>query len=306
MDIMDYLQQEHIEAGLVRQVESFRAAYPANDLARGRVTEPQYLYYGREVLSLALLALITGNNLLLTGPKATGKNVLASTLGWVLGLPVWNMSFHVNTDSQSLIGQDTFRHNEVTFRPGPVWEVSHHGGLGIFDEINMARNEAVSVLHSILDHRRIIDVPGYGIKQIHPGARFIATMNHGYAGTREINEALASRFLILAMPAITDSNLKRMLNREYPSLKAKYRDALAQLFSDLQGKSLKGEITTRPLDLRGLLSAVGLARAGCNMADALNMGLTNKSFDDFEQTLVKDAIALYFDRSGNSANLFED
>ncbi len=59
----------------------------------------------------------------------------------------------------------------------------------------MAKNDAVSVLHATLDYRRSIDVPGYDKIDLHPAARFIGTMNYGYAGTKELNEALVSRFL---------------------------------------------------------------------------------------------------------------
>ena len=48
----------------------------------------------------------------------------------------------------------------------------------------MAKNDAVSVLHAALDYRRSIDVPGYDKIDLHPAARFIGTMNYGYAGTK--------------------------------------------------------------------------------------------------------------------------
>ena len=45
-----------------------------------------------------------------------------------------------------------------------------------------------------------------------------------------------------------------------------------------------------PLDLRGLLDAVRLMERGLDAGAALDMGLTNKSFDPYEQTLVRDLI----------------
>ena len=65
----------------------------------------------------------------------------------------------------------------MTFRPGPVYLCAQHGGFGILDEINMAKNDAVSVLHAAHDYRRIIDVPGYDKIPLHPAARMIGTMN---------------------------------------------------------------------------------------------------------------------------------
>ena len=55
------------------------------------------------------------------------------------------------------------------------------------------QSEALAVLHGTLDFRRSIDVPGYERIDLHPATRFIATMNYGYAGTKELNEALVSR-----------------------------------------------------------------------------------------------------------------
>lgn len=111
------------------------------------------------------------------------RNVLCETLSWIFGRPAYDISFHVNTDSASLIGTDTFKDNEVQLRKGPVYQCAEFGGFGVLDEINMAKNDAVSVLHATLDHRRRIDVPGYSRIPLHPATRFIATMNQGYAGT---------------------------------------------------------------------------------------------------------------------------
>ena len=67
----------------------------------------------------------------------------------------------------------------------------------------MAKNEAISVLHATLDHRRVIDIPGYDKIKLDDKTRFIATMNYGYVGTREINEALASRFMAVSYTHLT-------------------------------------------------------------------------------------------------------
>lgn len=50
-----------------------------------------------------------------------------------------DVSFHVNMDAASLIGMDTFRGGEVTFRPGPIYTAAKTGGFTVLDEINMAK-----------------------------------------------------------------------------------------------------------------------------------------------------------------------
>jgi len=226
------------------------------------------------------------------GSKATGKNVLAENLSAVFGRPKWDISFHVNTDSTSLIGTDTFKNGQVVFRNGPIYECAKWGGFGVLDEINMAKNDSVAVLHATLDYRRIIDVPGYDKITIEDETRFIATMNYGYAGTRELNEALTSRFMVINMPNISKENLKKLLQREYPGLRDEYIEQFAGLFQDLQLKSENSEISTKSVDLRGLLASINLMDKGLSPAKALQMGIANKSFDDFERTLVEDVIRL--------------
>ena len=207
-DLMETLRQEGISPDLLRAVEEYRAAHALPEALRPRIPASGFTYYGREVWEQALAALLCGENLLLAGGKATGKNVLAENLAAAFGRPAWDISFHVNMDAASLIGMDTFVDGAVTFRPGPVYRCAQCGGFGVLDEINMAKNEALAVLHAVLDFRRAIDVPGYERIPLAEETRFIATMNYGYAGTRELNEALTSRFAVIQMPTITEENLE--------------------------------------------------------------------------------------------------
>ena len=178
---LQFLEEQDISPTLLAQVEAFRQEYPADEAALQRVNRPNIPFYGKEILEMAMAALLQGSNLLLSGAKATGKNILAENLAWIFGRPSYNISFNVNTDSSTLIGTDTFRNNQVELRKGSVYRCAEEGGFGIFDEINMAKNDAASVLHATLDHRRMIDVPGYERIDLHPATRFIGTMNYGYA-----------------------------------------------------------------------------------------------------------------------------
>ena len=101
---------------LLQEAEAFRRKYPWQGARE--VTVPRYPYFGREILARALAALLSGANLLLVGPKAAGKNILAECLALLLGRPAWNVSFHIDVDASYLIGMDTFKEGEVRFRPG--------------------------------------------------------------------------------------------------------------------------------------------------------------------------------------------
>ena len=299
MDIWKELQDEGVDAGLLEEIRHFRAAHPLTEEAAARVPAPRYLYYGREIWESAAAALLCGQHVLLAGPKATGKNVLAENLASVFGRPVWDVSMYVNVDAAALIGADTLKDGQVVFREGPICSCARQGGFGVLDEVNMAKNEALAVLHATLDHRRVIDVPGYERLQLHPATRFIATMNYGYEGTRELNEALASRFLVIAMPIISEENLCRVLEGRFPTIRKSWRDQFVKLFYELNDKAEHAEISERAMDLRGLQDAIGLMQFGISIRTALDMGIVNKCFDPHEQQLIRDVITARIpDRGG--------
>lgn len=289
--MLTFLQEQGIAPCLIDSLEAYKAAYPWSNQDRPLLA-PGFQYYGKEIWEQALGALLAGENLLLVGAKATGKNVLAENLAYCFGRGDWNVSFHVNMDAAMMLGSDTFRDGQVQFRPGPVYECASQGGFCILDEINMARNEALAALHSMLDFRRILDIPGYGRLKMHPATRFIATMNYGYAGTRELNEALASRFAVIALPPANEHMLANLLEKQYDHLSDKIRSSVIALFMDLQLKYQQGEISSKAVDLRGLLGALEIYQQGLGLRSALQMGLVNKVFNEDERQIIQDLLDL--------------
>ena len=291
MKEFEFLEEQGVSSTLIKKVENFRETYPVDEAAKHRMAVPSMPFYGREILEMAIAGILKGENLLLAGPKATGKNVLAENLAFIFGRPIYNVSFHVNTNSGDLIGTDTFVDNEVKLRKGSIYQCAEYGGFGVLDEINMAKNDAVSVLHATLDYRRSIDVPGYDKIELHPAARFIGTMNYGYAGTRELNEALVSRFLVIDMPPQTEESLHFIFRKMFPHAKEKAVEQFVGIFMDLQLKCMNSEISTKALDLRGLLAAMKIVDTGLSPWLAVKMGVINKTFDTFEKEIVEDVVS---------------
>lgn len=304
MELWKELEAEGMDRALIDEIRAFRAAHPAPPEAGSRIPDPKYIHYGREIWESAAAALLCGEHLLLAGPKATGKNVLAENLAAAFGRPCWDVSMYINVDAASLIGADTLADGNVVFREGPVCQCARLGGFGVLDEVNMAKNEALAVLHAALDFRRVIDVPGYDRIFLDPAARFIGTMNYGYAGTRELNEALVSRFVVLDMPVISQENLEKLLRWGFPEMKPVWIRQFAELFQELRRKCDNAEISTKALDLRGLLSALHLIEKGISSGQALKLGIINKAFDPFERQLVADAVWSRIPRDADRTKLF--
>ena len=305
MNELKFLEEQGVAPVLIKQVERFRAEFPVPEEVAGRVVKPAIPFYGKDILEMSIAALLQGQNLLLTGPKATGKNILAENLAYIFNRPSYNISFHVNTNSGDLIGTDTFEDNQVKLRKGSIYRCAQHGGFGILDEINMAKNDAVSVLHATLDYRRSIDVPGYDKIDLHPAARFIGTMNYGYAGTRELNEALVSRFMVIDMPPQNEETLGFIFREMFPDAKKAAVDQFIGLFLDLQLKTANSEISTKSLDLRGLLGAVKIIKTGLSPWQAVQMGIVNKTFDIFEKEIVEDVVNTRIPRDWTKEDVYE-
>ena len=121
-DLEQFLRQEGVDPALLDEAQEFRRTHTVDVSVQGRIPQPVYTYYGKDVWEKAIAAVLCGENLLLAGPKATGKNVLAQNLALLFGRPLWDVSFHVNVDAAYLIGSDTYDGSKVTFRPGPVYQ----------------------------------------------------------------------------------------------------------------------------------------------------------------------------------------
>lgn len=288
------------------KIEEFIKNYDLDEKYKNRIPDPHFFYSGDEILQKAVSAVLAGKNILLVGDKSTGKNVLAENLAYLFKRPLWNLSFHINIDSSVLIGDDTLKNGNVLFREGPITKAANCGGFVVLDEINMAKNEAMAVLHSILDYRRIIDIPGYDIIKLHPATRFIATMNYGYEGTRELNEALLSRFVIIKMPLISRERLVELIKKEYPSMKDEYVGNIAFFFYDLKLKAEAGEISRTAPDLRGIFDAIDLVREGLSLTSALDLTIANKLFDSYEEEILKDLIKTRFKENLYFKDIFQE
>ena len=286
------------------KIDEFIKNYDLDEKYKNRIPDPHFFYSGDEILREAISAVLAGKNILLVGDKSTGKNVLAENLAYLFKRPLWTVSLNIASDPSSLIGSDTFKNNEVTLKKGPVYEAAEQGGFAVFDEINMAKNEALSVVHSTLDYRRVLDISGYDRLNLHDATRFIATMNYGYIGTRDLNEALVSRFLVIDMPTIAESDLAKLF-KENTRLKDSAIKFFTKLFLDLQEKSLNSEISSKAIDLRGLLSSIELMNRGLGIRDSLELGIVDKTFDSYEREIVTDVIDTLFARDTKRADLFE-
>ena len=92
------------------------------------------------------------------------------------------------------------------------------------------------------------------------------------------------------MPAQTEETLRFIFKEMFPDAKEKAVEQFTGLFLDLQLKALNSEISTKALDLRGLLAAMKIIKVGLSPSLAVQMGIVNKTFDVFEKEIVEDVV----------------
>lgn len=83
--LMELLKKDGIDAELLAAAEKEAEEGDASldPALLSRIPVPDCPYYGREIWNAAIAALLCGQNLLLCGPKATGKNILCENLDTV-------------------------------------------------------------------------------------------------------------------------------------------------------------------------------------------------------------------------------
>ena len=76
------------------------------------------------------------------------------------------------------------------------------------------------------------------------------------------------------------------------------------MFEDLQKKAENAEITTKSVDLRGIIAALMMTKRGMSPFKAMEANVVNKCFDQYERDIVKDVVKTRIAESWNSAVVF--
>ena len=73
MNEFDFLEEQGVAEGLIQAAADYRKEYGVSEEAKHRLMKPSLPFYGKETLEMGMAAILEGENLLLAGPKATGK-----------------------------------------------------------------------------------------------------------------------------------------------------------------------------------------------------------------------------------------
>ena len=73
MSDLKFLEEQDVNPALIEAVRQFRERYPVEESVASRIIRPNIPFYGKDILEMAIAALLEGENLLLTGRRPQEK-----------------------------------------------------------------------------------------------------------------------------------------------------------------------------------------------------------------------------------------
>ncbi|MBR2284480.1 MAG: AAA family ATPase [Ruminococcus sp.] len=191
-------------------------------------------------------------SVLLYGPAGTGKTMACKLICRETGLPVMETVNCTENLDEFILGKYLPEGDRIVFKESYVTKAIRFGGAVIFEEINFARPQYLAFLNSLLDDNGFVRLDSGETVKRHKDFRFFATMNIGYYGTRELNQALYNRFnAVVEMDELADEAIERMLEARIPDCAPFIKDMLEvyhRIRSKAQAEELDLVISPRNLE----------------------------------------------------------
>lgn len=241
-----------------------------------------------------LIGVVLKKPILLKGPSGSGKTKLAQSVSHFFKQPMHSVNCSVDLDAESLLGFKTINASSgqtiIEFVEGPVVQAMKKGHILYIDEVNMAKPETLPILHSVLDHRRMLTNPFTGeVIHAHPDFTVIAAINEGYVGTSPMNEALKNRFISFSIPYLSGEQLKEIILTLFPKANSALVDSIMNINEDLKKQVLNGLLSEEAASVRSLLDGMALAEH-IPVRRAIRYSIAEKLEDRMERDLVMELV----------------
>lgn len=277
-----------MESGFEREmVETVLDQMPVLNGERMQIPKPAMPYWqkegGHNLLDLTA-NLLDGRTVSLEGEKGSGKNTLVETACWLLGRPLCRVQGSSRLDVDSFYGSRTLTNGSTGFELSSMMRTLMAGGVVVIDEANTIAPDVLVALHSLTDGARSVDIPDYGYVHIADGAAIVYTLNPGYIGTGEMNEATRDRGPVLQIDQ--EENMADLLKRAVPDAPENKVAACVRV-SDAIRKSVAesdGTLTPSAITVRGYIDALKVRFIPLHRA--LIQNVANKLNDAAERSAV--------------------
>ena len=227
-------------------------------LARARAEVAKVIIGQQEVVDFSLIAIFTGNHILLEGVPGVAKTLLVRTLAKVLGTDFSRIQFTPDLMPSDITGTNVFNLQEGEFHlvKGPIFT-----SFLLADEINRAPAKTQSALLQAMQER-LVTIDGV-THELPNNFTVFATQNPiEYEGTYPLPEAQKDRFLLrveidypgeeeekqLALQSLGQETPEKILESDaiQPVLTT---EGIATMQAALEGITMKGELVSYIVEL---------------------------------------------------------
>ena len=269
------------------------------------IQSKEFIDHG-EILKTLAIAIRDNLPTLLIGESGTGKTSAIRYLAEKTKNGLRRVNLNGGTTADELVGRLLINDKGTYWIDGILTEAMRNGEWIVLDEINAALPEVLFVLQSVMDDDGYLVLTEKDDKEIvkkHENFRIFATCNPPeYAGTKEMNKALLSRFVVCIKtefpPERVELNIiKHHLGEEMA--KTEIATKLIKLANTTR-ESKENEKTDYAINTRDVISILKLTKF-VNPIEALKLGFSNKLETDESKALLLIA-KLHLPLSSKKAN----
>ena len=175
-------------------------------------------------------------SVLFHGPAGTGKTMSCKLVCQEIRLPIMDVINCTENLDEFVLGKFIPEEDRIVFKESYVTKAVRDGGAVVFEEINFAKPQHLAFLNSLMDDNGFVRLDNGEIVRRHANFRLFATMNLGYFGTKELNQALYNRFnIIVEIASLSDEAITKMLVARVPECKDK-TDKILGVYHKLKKK----------------------------------------------------------------------
>lgn len=272
-------------------IEAVVTQMPSLGMAQKGVPNPKTCYSQKNGCNLPDLTcyMLAGKMVRLVGEKGSGKNTLVESACWLLNRPMCRVQGSSELDKLDLLGSRTLKDGNTGFELSEFLCTLRDDGVAVIDEANTVRPEVLTILHSLTDGARAIDVPGYGTVRMGPHACILYTMNEDYVGTGEMNAATIDRGPTMIIEQ--EKDMRNLLRRSVPDASDQDIAACCKVSDEIRNaaKNGSGTISAEAITVRGYIDALECAKF-IPLRRALIQNVANKAQSSAERAVIEGII----------------